>query len=224
MRIDHIVWDWNGTLLDDGDALVRATVEAFARSGLPEVTWHGYREHFTRPITEFYDRLAGRVLTPEEQLGVDRHFQASYAELLGRAELHADAVPALTAWRDAGRTQSLLSMYPHDSLVALPQFAAIAHYFSRVDGMRADETPRKEPHLRRHLASLGTSGVLVVGDSPDDVAAARVCGVPGVLYHPEDRALVSRARVPDFDVPVSRDLSEAVRRALAWSVRERHEA
>lgn len=38
MRIDHIVWDWNGTLFDDGDALVQATIDAFAAAGLSTVT------------------------------------------------------------------------------------------------------------------------------------------------------------------------------------------
>jgi len=224
MRIDHIVWDWNGTLFDDGEALVRATIEAFARSGLPEVTWSGYQEHFTRPITDFYDRLARRTLTSQEQSHLDRHFQSSYAELLERSKLHAEAVEALTAWRAAGRTQSLLSMYPHDSLVGLPQFGVVEHFFSRVDGMRADEPSRKESHLRRHLAAVAAEAVLVVGDSTDDVAAAQACGVPSVLYHPTERALLSHARVRDLEVPVVRELPEAVRWALAESSREHHGA
>jgi phosphoglycolate phosphatase-like HAD superfamily hydrolase len=223
MRIDHIVWDWNGTLFDDSEALVRATVEAFARSGLPEVTWAAYQEHFTRPISDFYDRLAGRTLTADEQRVLDRNFHDSYTDLLAKAVLHAEAVEALTAWRDTGGTQSLLSMFPHARLVALAQFIDIAHFFSHVDGMRADESPRKEPHLRRHLAGLGISpeAVLVIGDSLDDVHAARACGVRAVLYHPAERALVSQVRVSELDVPVVRRLSDAVRSVLTW---EHHDA
>ncbi|GLW90676.1 HAD family hydrolase [Actinokineospora globicatena] len=215
MRVNHIVWDWNGTLFDDGDALVRATIAAFARAGLPEVTVTGYQEHFTRPITDFYDRLAGKALSPQEQADLNDHFQFSYADLMGRAALHSQTVAALTAWRDAGGSQSLLSMYPHDRLVDLPQFRAIAHFFDRVDGMRSDEQHRKEPHLRRHLESVGERGVLVVGDSVDDVHAATACGVPCLLYHPSNGALVSQTRVDGLRVPVVRELPDAVRWALA---------
>ncbi|RLK59506.1 HAD family hydrolase [Actinokineospora cianjurensis] len=215
MRVDHIVWDWNGTLFDDGDALVRATIEAFSRSGLPEVTVTGYQEHFTRPITAFYDRLAGKALTPQEQTDVDKHFQFSYANLMGQAAVHSQTVTALTAWRDAGRTQSLLSMYPHDQLVDLPQFRAIAHFFDRVDGLRSDEQHHKEPHLRRHLKAVREPNVLVVGDSDDDVHAAKACGIPCLLYHPSNGALVSQTRVAGLQVPVVRELPDAVRWALA---------
>jgi phosphoglycolate phosphatase-like HAD superfamily hydrolase len=133
-------------------------------------------------------------------------------------------VAALAAWQDAGRTQSLLSMFPHDRLVALAQFTDIAHFFSRVDGARADEGPRKEPHLRRHLDRLDVdpAHVLVVGDSVDDVHAARACGVRALLYHPPERPLVSPERVRALDVPVARGLPEAVRWALTGSDREHH--
>ncbi|MFJ6676086.1 HAD family hydrolase [Actinosynnema sp. NPDC091369] len=224
MRIDHVVWDWNGTLFDDGDALVRATVDAFARSGLSEVTLTAYQQHFTRPISEFYNRLAGRVLTAAEQLVLDRHFHDSYTAFLAQAAVHPQAAAALTEWRDAGRTQSLLSMFPHGRLVALAQFTDIAHFFSHVDGMRADEGPRKEPHLRRHLDRLDVdpAHVLVVGDSVDDVHAARACGVRALLYHPAERPLVSHERVRALGVPVARGLPEVVRWALTGSDRERH--
>jgi phosphoglycolate phosphatase-like HAD superfamily hydrolase len=210
MVIEHIVWDWNGTLFDDGDALVLATIDAFAAVGIVDVTVARYQACFTRPITDFYDLLAGRTLTPAEQATLDEQFQHSYARRLAAATVHSDAVGALTAWRATGRTQSLLSMYPHDQLVALPQLRAIAHFFTRVDGMGVAESPRKQGHLRRHLAALGTEQVLVVGDSVDDVAAAQACGVRCVLYHPRERALLSQARVAGLAVPVARDLLAAV--------------
>jgi phosphoglycolate phosphatase-like HAD superfamily hydrolase len=217
VRIDHIVWDWNGTLFDDGDALVLATIDACELAGLPAVTRDRYQAHFTRPISDFYDALAGRNLTPAEHIVLDGHFQHSYARRMAESTVHQDAVGALTAWRDSGGTQSLLSMYPHEQLVALAQFHPIADFFVRVDGMSASETHRKEPHLRRHLAALGTDPrrVLVVGDSADDMLAAQACGVPCLLYHPGERALLSSQRVRGLGVPVAADLPGAVRWAAA---------
>jgi phosphoglycolate phosphatase-like HAD superfamily hydrolase len=218
--IDHIVWDWNGTLFDDGEALVLATIDAFASCGFGEVTDESYRSHFTRPIPQFYERLAGRTLTAAEQVLLDDHFQSSYARRMAEVSIHADTVVALTTWREAGRTQSLLSMYPHEKLVGLTQLREIAHFFVRVDGSREDGTQealRKEPHLRQHLNALRANRkrTLVIGDNVDDVHAARACGVPCVVYRPAEGALVSSTRVRRLGVPVVADLPSAIRLALA---------
>jgi phosphoglycolate phosphatase-like HAD superfamily hydrolase len=218
VRIDHIVWDWNGTLFDDGDALVLATIDAFAVTGIAEVTRNHYRAHFTRPIPDFYDRLAGRTLTRDEQIQLDKQFQISYARRIAEeVTVQRDAVSALSLWRDAGRTQSLLSMYPHERLLELRQLREIGHFFVRVDGTAADESSRKEPHLRRHLATSGIDPqrALVIGDNIDDVDAARACGLRCVLYHPGERALLSHTRIRELEVPVAGDLPGAVRWALA---------
>jgi phosphoglycolate phosphatase-like HAD superfamily hydrolase len=216
MTIEHIVWDWNGTLFDDGDALILATIDAFAAASLAEVTAERYRDHFTRPITDFYEKLAGRTLTPVEQVQLDAHFQYSYGRRIDEASLCRDAVNALTTWRDAGGTQSLLSMYPHDQLLGLRQLRPIASLFCRVRGTSENELHLKEPHLRQHLVELGIrpEQVLIVGDSIDDMHAAQAAGVPCVLYRPADRALLSLTRVHDLGVPVVTDLSGAVRLAL----------
>lgn len=216
MAIEHIVWDWNGTLFDDGDALVLATIDAFAASGLGEVTRKSYQAHFTRPISAFYDQLAGRTLTPSEQTLLNDDFQSSYAKRMAEVRIHADAIAALTTWWETGRTQSLLSMYPHDKLLGLAQLREIAHYFVTVEGTREDELEHKEPHLRRHLATLRADNArtLVVGDNVDDVAAARACGAHCVIYRPPNRPLVSRTRVEALGVPVVGDLRNAVRLAL----------
>nr|WP_052479064.1 HAD hydrolase-like protein [Kibdelosporangium sp. MJ126-NF4] len=210
------MWDWNGTLFDDGPALVLATADAFAVAGLPEVTAGRYRDHFTRPISDFYESLAGRALTDAEHALLDEQFQLSYARRIAAATLHADALNALTTWHEAGRTQSLLSMYPHDLLVAMAQLTPISAMLSRMDGTPAGDLRRKEPHLRSHLEHLAVSPgrVLVVGDNIDDMVAARACGARGVLYHPGDTALVSLARAEGVEVPIASSLSGAVRLAL----------
>ncbi|HEX5994354.1 MAG TPA: HAD-IA family hydrolase [Jiangellales bacterium] len=54
--IDHIVWDWNGTIFGDARALINATIDAFAACGMPLVTRADYQRHHTQPITRSYER------------------------------------------------------------------------------------------------------------------------------------------------------------------------
>ncbi len=46
----HLVWDWNGTLLDDNTAVVGATNAAFGEVGLAPITVEQYREMYCIPI------------------------------------------------------------------------------------------------------------------------------------------------------------------------------
>jgi phosphoglycolate phosphatase-like HAD superfamily hydrolase len=215
--VDHIVWDWNGTIFGDSFALIEATIDAFQACGLPTVTRADYQRHHTQPIPDFYQRLAGRPLTDDEQRHLDHCFRAAYAGHRARATLTADAVAALTRWAAGGRRQSLLSMYPHAELVPLVQTAGIASFFARIDGTTDHHVARKAPHLARHLQrqNLRPARVLLVGDSVDDVRAARECGVNCVVYHPGADALHARGHFADLGVPLVATLQAAVEYAQA---------
>ena len=62
----HIVWDWNGTLFHDVDAVIGATNAAFAELGLAPITLERYRELYCVPVPRFYERLMGRLPTQAE--------------------------------------------------------------------------------------------------------------------------------------------------------------
>lgn len=214
--IDHLVWDWNGTLFADSRALIESTIEAFSAAGMLPITREMYQHHHAQPIPRFYDRLAGRVLTEQEQAVLAEQFQIAYLKRRDTTPLTGDAVEALTQWADTGRTQSLLSMYPHERLLPLVDKAGIRDFFTTVDGLVGDESHRKAPHLQRQLNKLGRAPdrVLLIGDSADDALAAQACGVRCLLYHAGEHALHSRDHFSSLDTPVVETLREAVELAL----------
>ena len=57
----HVVWDWNGTLLDDLEIVVEAVNSSLALFDAAPITADGYRDLYTRPVKLFYDRLLGRA-------------------------------------------------------------------------------------------------------------------------------------------------------------------
>lgn len=215
-EVEHIIWDWNGTLFADGEALIEATVEAFRAAGLPPITRADYRARHRQPIPEFYESLAGRALTAAEQATIDRFFQRAYLRRRDNIPLTHDAVDALNRWRTASGRQSLLSMHPHERLIRLVDKFGIGHYFRAVDGLVAGESGRKAPHLRRHLDKLGADPerTLLVGDSVDDATAALECGVMCLLYHAGDHALHAVEHFEDVQVPIVRGLGEMITRLL----------
>jgi phosphoglycolate phosphatase-like HAD superfamily hydrolase len=205
----HVVWDWNGTLLDDASTVIAATTAAFREAGVPlELTAELYRRHFTRPIPLFYERLLDRPLAPEEWVAMDHAFHRHYGRLRGACELAAGGLEALEELRRRGWTQSVCSMQPHRLLVPAVEAFGIAGYFVRVDGLSGGERGgAKLGHLVRHLELLGVPPrqTVLVGDTVDDAVAARGAGCWCILLD-GGAGLHEPSALAAAGVPVAPDL------------------
>ncbi|WP_458244092.1 HAD family hydrolase [Streptomyces sp. MAI_2237] len=206
----HIVWDWNGTLFHDNDAIIGATNAAFAELGLEPITMEQYRALYCVPVPKFYERLLGRLPTDAEWELMDEVFHRYYAEHRVRCGLAEGAVELLAGWTSAGRSQSILSMYGHDELVPLVRGFGIEAHFIRVDGRTGPSGGSKAEHMVRHLASLrgvDPGRTVVIGDAADDAVAAMHVGARAVLYTGGSHG---RASLEEVGVPVVDTLAEAV--------------
>ncbi|GIJ75803.1 Phosphoglycolate phosphatase, HAD superfamily [Micromonospora phaseoli] len=209
----HLVWDWNGTLLNDLDLVVACTNAVFASEGGPTVTADEHRVRFRRPIADYYAEVLGRAVDDEAFGRLDRVFHDAYRVGLTTCELAHDAVDAMSAWPG---TQSLLSMWFHDELVPAVRTYGLAGRFARVDGLRAQVGgDRKAESLARHLDELGVDGrsVVLIGDSIDDADAALSVGGRAVLYA---GGFTDQARLEASGHPVAETLTKAVHLALTF--------
>ncbi|WP_033287187.1 HAD family hydrolase [Streptomyces sp. NRRL F-525] len=206
----HIVWDWNGTLFHDNDAIIGATNAAFAELGLTPITMEEYRALYCVPVPKFYERLLGRLPTDAEWEVMDVTFHRYYTEHRVVCGLTEGAADLLAGWRTAGRSQSILSMYGHDELVPLVREFGIEPHFIRVDGRTGPSGGSKAEHMVRHLGALtgvDPARTVVIGDAADDAVAALHVGARAVLYTGGSH---SRASLEVVGVPVVDSLAEAV--------------
>ncbi|MFJ4774750.1 HAD family hydrolase [Streptomyces sp. NPDC088762] len=215
----HIVWDWNGTLLHDIDAVIVATNASFAELGLPPITLEAYRDLYVVPVPKFYERLMGRLPTDEEWVVMDEAFHRHYWLAAEHAGLAEGARELLRDWQGDGLTQSLLSLAPHEKLVPLVRSHGIDRHFVRVDGRTGPSHTSKAGHLVRHMAAMEAAGVtaertILVGDAVDDALAAAHVGARAVLYTGGSH---SRRSLESAGVPVVDTLADAVRTARELS-------
>jgi phosphoglycolate phosphatase-like HAD superfamily hydrolase len=117
---------------------------------------------------------------------------------------------------EAGWGQSLLSMSPQDWLFGIVDRLNLTHRLALVDGMSEVTGGLKAMHMEEHLRLLGMDGesVVVVGDTPDDVAAARHVGARAILFHGGSHHIDV---LESEGVPIAETLAEAVDLALGGS-------
>ncbi|HEX5596793.1 MAG TPA: HAD hydrolase-like protein [Micromonosporaceae bacterium] len=209
----HLVWDWNGTLLNDLGLVVSSTNVAFASVNGPAMTAQEHRVRFRRPVCDYYAEVLGRTVDAEEFRRLDKVFHDAYRVGLASCELAVDARIAMREW--AG-TQSLLSMWFHNELVPTIETYGLTDTFVRVDGLPGSVGgDRKAEYLARHLAALGVDGssTVLIGDSIDDADAAGSVGARCVLY---TGGFTDPERLRASGLPVADTLTEAI--ALASSL------
>lgn len=210
----HVVWDWNGTLLDDLAIVVESVNRGIQPLAGIEISLDDYRAHYTRPVKHFYDRLLARELDHDEWLEIDDRFHRAYRDLLDEVRLAADALDALAMAEEASWTQSLLSMYPHPELVPLVESMGLTGRFRRIDGLRGPAGDTKAGYLAEHLQELEVdpADTLMIGDTPDDAAAADHVGATCVLVHNGSH---HREALEATGAPVVTSLTEALTLHLA---------
>jgi phosphoglycolate phosphatase-like HAD superfamily hydrolase len=181
--VRHVVWDWNGTLLNDLDVVVGATNASLAGSGIAVIDRDRFRRDFRRPIRSFNERLLGRALTDQQWRTADDAFHDHYRQQLQHCELADGAGAALELLARAGVGQSLLSMWRHDELLELLAQRRLAQMFTRIDGDRRFDGGPKADRLLDHLSAqrLDPRDVVLIGDTLDDAAAAEAVGARCVL-------------------------------------------
>lgn len=210
----HVVWDWNGTLFDDLHIVVDGVNASLQALGLAPIGPDEYRAAYRRPVNLFYEDLLGRPVSSPEMKAIDDAFHDAYHASLDRAELAPDAREAIGAVVQAGGTQSVLSMWWHDRLVAAIKAFGLDGYMIAVDGHRGAPGETKAEHLRHHVRQLGHlypglngTRIVVVGDIADDAAAAAEVGTQCVLY---DSGSQPRRVLEAMEVPVVDSLLEAI--------------
>ena len=205
----HLVWDWNGTVLDDFAVILRSTNDSFADVGLPPITAEQYRSMIKLPIRSFYTDVMGRAPSDEEWEQLDESFHKYYVRYEREAALSAGLPDLLNDWAAKGRTQSLLSMYHDEKLVPVVEHHGLTSYFSLVQGTKPPRPPRKGVHLADHLTRLrlDPEHTVLIGDSPDDAHAAETVGARVVLY---SGGFAATESLRATGAPIADTLAEAV--------------
>ena len=200
MEFKHVLWDWNGTLIDDASLTVRLCNRQIQSQGL-KVDLRTYRKKFCIPISDFYLKLGFDFKKKSIQEISDR-FHTEYRKLSHRCRLQPGARKLLAFFRKRGITQSILSAYERSYLLQLLKDHRIENYFT--DVIAFDENPgRKKTDLGRkwlEKSGLKPSEILLIGDTVHDYEVARALGTRCALVSRgfQDASLLESLPVPVY--------------------------
>jgi phosphoglycolate phosphatase len=203
MRLDVVLWDWNGTLLDDVDVSLDCLNTLLAESGCPQrYDRAGYRAVFGFPIADYYVR-AGFDFSRISFDTLAKRYMELYIPAAERCGLVPGARQALDCFAAAGARQVILSASPVDTLRRQVDERGLTPYFSELLGLGDIYGKSK---IRLGLDWMAAAGAdparsVMFGDSVHDAEVAAALGVRCVLCAAghQDRAALAQTGCPVAD-------------------------
>ncbi|HAZ65865.1 MAG TPA: phosphoglycolate phosphatase [Opitutae bacterium] len=202
----HIVWDWNGTLLDDTWLCCESLNLLLAEDGREPVDPKRYRQIFEFPVIKVYQAI-GFAPNEEAFRALSVRFMRAYELRKAECTLHHGAVELIDALKMSGKTHSILSAYEHDLLESTLSGLGLHGRFSKLCGGEDIHAGSKEDRAKVHLHDLGVKpeDTLYVGDTTHDLEAARAMGVDCLLIaHGHQH----RSKLEGHGVPVVDNFAE----------------
>jgi phosphoglycolate phosphatase len=193
-RKENIIWDWNGTLLNDVDYVVGVINPLLEKHGLKKQTQESYKSIFGFPVQEYYIKM-GFDLEKNCFSKLSDDFHDSYYSNFFSCDLYDVSQAALVQFKTAGKSQSILSASDQQSLYHVIDHYRLKPFFDHVFGI---ENKLAISKLKRGQELMDQSGyfadqTLLIGDTDHDLEVGRNLGLEVVLvshgHQSKDRLL-----------------------------------
>lgn len=181
-RYDHVVWDWNGTLLDDAGFCVEIINVMLTRRRLPGITVPFYKSVIEFPVILYYRKL-GFDFSDQPFEVISDEFVALYQAGWRNCRLQAGAQYVMTVLKAAGVGQSVLSASMSSHLLEQLERFGIAGLLDSVTGADNHHGRGKLHIAREHVSALGVDPrrTLFIGDTAHDAEVAAEAGCDCML-------------------------------------------
>ncbi len=177
IALKHIIWDWNGTMLDDRWLTIAAMNIVLARRNMAELTEDLYLQLFTFPVIEYYQRL-GFDFDKEPFSVSGSEFINEYNARAFEPQLHDGIIDLIAELNENGVSHSILSASSQKILNKLAKHHNIDHYFIAVLGQDNHYAYGKIETGKMWINKLGIApkNTLFIGDTEHDLEVANAIG------------------------------------------------
>lgn len=181
-RYSHIIWDWNGTLLDDAWLCVEVMSEMLREHNLPVVDLDTYREIFDFPVKTYYKKLGFDFEKVSfEIVGMD--FMIRYNKRQEECRLHSQVPEILSILKEKGYSQYILSAREQEELETEVRMMGLASFFTGIYGTGDHYAHGKTARGFELISDIGVppKDCLFIGDTIHDSDVATEIGFDCIL-------------------------------------------
>jgi phosphoglycolate phosphatase len=178
----HIIWDWNGTILNDVDYVVTIMNEILLECEMNTISKERYKQIFDFPVRLYYDALGFDYKKwPFEQLCHD--FVKRYMKDIQKCTPFKHVIPVLNEVSQSNKVQSVLSATDQASLdimIKHYKFEDIFDYtFGIKDKLAASKTQRGIELMEK--VNISPKDTLMIGDTLHDLEVGEELGIDVLL-------------------------------------------
>jgi len=202
VKFESVIWDWNGTLLNDVDIVIDSTNKMLHDRNLILLSRERYLDVFTFPVQDYYERIGFDLENePFEIPAIE--FITIYNKAVEACGLHIEVIPLLSRLRDSGYRQFILSAMEQVLLEKTVTDNGINHFFEGLYGLDNFLAKSKVENGKLLISQnrLNPELTLLVGDTMHDYEVAKAIGCCCVLvatgHQSKERLLGSGADVVD---------------------------
>ena len=177
-----IIWDWNGTLLDDRDICISSMNFMLQKRQMPSLSIEKYLDVFTFPVQDYYEAVGFDFSKVSWDIAA-HEFIYLYLEKINICRLTNGAVETLTAFKNKGLSQAIVSAMQHDALVKSVDNLGISDFFDSVGGISDHYAAGKIENAISYLkkSAVNPEQALLIGDTLHDAEVAHEIGCQCVL-------------------------------------------
>lgn len=170
MKPNAVIWDFNGTILDDVEIGIESINTLLARRGLPLLqNKEAYQKVFRFPIEAYYADLG---LPSDEFETLAYEWMAEYLARLPRAAVHASVVSVLQKISEMNIRQIILSATEQQQLDMQIDELGLTKYFSAIIG-NGDIFARTKIGGAGKWRAEHPGRVILIGDTDHDLQTAQ---------------------------------------------------
>ena len=181
-KIKYIIWDWNGTLVNDAWLFVELMNEELSIRNLPLISISDYREKFTFPVKTYYENL-GFDFTKEDFKTVGLNFIQNFKRNR-EPHLYQNSQHILKKLSSANIGQSIVSAQENQLLndtVKFYQLNKLFDYVAGIDHYYADNKIKLAQSIREKIKH-NDNEIVFIGDTVHDYEVAQALNVNCILF------------------------------------------
>lgn len=183
MRWKEIIWDWNGTLINDVELCIEIINDLLIKYEKPTLTLEKYHQVFDFPVKEYYRRIGFNFdETPFEVVGSE--FMESYWQRWNECELHDGAVEFIRALDERSVKQTIISAAETKLVKAGLEYFNLDSIFNDFHGLDHHYATSKESLVVNYVNSTTSSfeEILFIGDTLHDYHVAQNADLACILF------------------------------------------